>query len=220
MTPVLKTVLLKQDTSLAESVSVTLAHKFWKVQAKPTTIRDVVVAEQATQRRNTSQTKDRAAVSGGGRKPWKQKGTGRARHGSRRSPIWVGGGITFGPTNQRNYHKKTNRKIFNKVLAGLLATRLREKRLFITENCVLPKPQTKALIALFNSWQLDYKKDKILWIGVDFPPNLFLSSQNLAQVHLLEVQNISIWALLNSTKLLITKTALAQLATRLDDVSH
>jgi len=106
-------------------------------------VHQVVVSMQSNARANTAHTKGRSEVRGGGKKPWQQKGTGRARHGSRRSPIWRGGGITHGPTSERNYEKKVNKKMAAKALAALLSDKLRNDRIIFLDNVSLPAGKTK-----------------------------------------------------------------------------
>lgn len=115
-------------------------------------VHQVVVGMQANKRAGTAHTKDRSDVSGGGKKPWKQKGTGRARHGSTRSPIWVGGGITFGPRNDKDYSKKINKKMRVKALFTILSRKLADENvLFVdsmTFDAIKTKEAAKALSAL------------------------------------------------------------------------
>mgnify|MGYP000892282858 CR=1 FL=1 len=123
--------------------------------AKSELIHQVVVAQQANQRIATASTKDRSEVSGGGRKPWRQKGTGRARHGSIRSPIWVGGGVTFGPNNQRNYKQKINRVMARKALLGVLSAKAKDGQVILIEDLKLKEIKTKLVAETFNKLPLN-----------------------------------------------------------------
>lgn len=123
--------------------------------AKSELIHQVVVAQQANQRIATASTKDRSEVSGGGRKPWRQKGTGRARHGSIRSPIWVGGGVTFGPNNQRNYKQKVNRVMARKALLGVLSAKAKDGQVILIEDLKLKEIKTKLVAETFNKLPLN-----------------------------------------------------------------
>lgn len=107
-------------------------------------VHEVVVAMQANARANTAHTKDRSEVSGGGKKPWRQKGTGRARHGSRRSPIWAGGGVTHGPRNDRNFTKKINKKAKAKALASVLSKKYTDGEVIFVDAFGLMEPKTAA----------------------------------------------------------------------------
>lgn len=113
-------------------------------------VHQVVVAMQANARTSTAHTKDRGEVSGGGKKPWKQKGTGRARHGSSRSPIWKGGGATFGPRNEKDYSKKINKKMRAKALFTILSKKLEDREIIFVDSLNFEEPKTniaKSVIA-------------------------------------------------------------------------
>ncbi len=118
---------------------------------KPGLVKEVVVAIQSNRRANTAHTKDRAAVRGADTKPWRQKGTGRARHGSIYSPIWRGGGITFGPSNERNYDKKVNRKARNAALRSALSNLVANNNLSVASGVTFEKPKTKDALSWLNS---------------------------------------------------------------------
>lgn len=116
-----------------------------------TLVHEVVLAMQANARANTAHTKDRSEVSGGGKKPWRQKGTGRARHGSRRSPIWVGGGVTFGPRNERDFSKKLNKKARAKALGVTLSRKLADGEMVFVDSFSFTEPKTKDARAIIGA---------------------------------------------------------------------
>lgn len=107
-------------------------------------VHEVVVSMNSNSRENIAHTKDRAEVSGGGKKPWRQKGTGRARHGSSRSPLWVGGGTTFGPRNDKNYSKKINKKVRSKALAIVLSQKARDGEIILIDSVKVSDIKTKS----------------------------------------------------------------------------
>lgn len=131
------------------------------VAVKPSVIQQVVVAQQANSRQVVAHTKDRSQVRGGGKKPWRQKGTGRARHGSIRSPLWRGGGVTFGPTSERNFRLKVNRKVKRKALAMVLSDRLAEQKLLALDTITVPAIKTKQIAAMLVNLKLRGTKTKV-----------------------------------------------------------
>jgi len=118
---------------------------------QPDLVHEVVVAMQANARSNSAHTKDRGEVRGGGKKPWRQKGTGRARHGSRRSPIWVGGGVAHGPRNERDYSVKINRKVKAKALASVLSKKAADNEVIVLEGLSLDVPKTATMKAMLGA---------------------------------------------------------------------
>jgi large subunit ribosomal protein L4 len=126
-----------------ETGSLVLSDAVFGVAWNPTLVHEVVVGMQANARANTAHTKDRSEVRGGGKKPWKQKGTGRARHGSNRSPIWTGGGVTFGPRNERDYSVKINKKVKAKALASVLSKKLVDQEVIFIDSLTMGGPKTK-----------------------------------------------------------------------------
>ncbi len=126
-----------------ETGDVTLPESVFGAAWNPSLVHEVVIGMQANARVTTADTKDRSEVRGGGRKPWKQKGTGRARHGSRRSPIWVGGGVSHGPTSEKDYSVKINKKVRTKALASVLSKKFTDNEIFFVDSLALDEPKTK-----------------------------------------------------------------------------
>ena len=126
-----------------ETGSVTLPEAVFGVAWNADLVHEVVVGMQANARQSTADAKDRSEVRGGGKKPWRQKGTGRARHGSRRSPIWVGGGVAHGPTSEKDYSVKINKKVKAKALASVLSKKLADDEVVFVDSLSIDEPKTK-----------------------------------------------------------------------------
>ena len=175
-------------------------------------VHDAVVVEQANARQATAKTKKRHEVSGGGKKPYRQKGTGRARAGSSRSPIWVGGGTVFGPDGNQNYKLSQNKKAHNLALREVLSEKAKEN-LVVVEELSLEKISTKELAKLLAALKLEGKtlvvldlpEDDKAFKGVE---NFVLSANNLEKVTLDELGNVSVYDVLNADKLLISKAGI------------
>lgn len=142
--------------------SVDAPKNVFEVTVDSTLVHEAVVSQQANSRAVLATTKDRSEVRGGGRKPWRQKGTGRARHGSRRSPIWVGGGITFGPSKLRNFVKKMNRKSRRKALFMTLSDKAQDKAIVVVDDLSIDEPKTKLIDAALKALPLQGKRTLIV----------------------------------------------------------
>lgn len=168
-----------------------------------------LVRQLAHARQGTASTKTRAEVRGGGRKPWRQKGTGRARAGSIRSPLWRGGGVTFGP-KPRDYELKMNRK--ERRLALRTAFDSRNEDLILVEDfsAQLSQPKTKELVAALKRWGIDQEK-KILMILPEISENVALSGRNISYLKMIKASNLNIQDLLAAHKIVSTPEALNQI---------
>lgn len=165
--------------------------------------------QMSNARQGTASSKTRAEVRGGGRKPWKQKGTGRARAGSNRSPLWRGGGVIFGP-NPRDYSVKMNRK--ERRLALTTAFSSRSDDMIVVENFAakLPRPKTKELAAALSRWGIE-DGSKVLLIVADKQENVYLSARNIASVKLVLAANLNVYDLLASDRIVATEDAIAKI---------
>ncbi|SHJ24542.1 large subunit ribosomal protein L4 [Tessaracoccus bendigoensis DSM 12906] len=170
-------------------------------------IHQVVVAQLAAARQGTHDTKTRAEVRGGGIKPWRQKGTGRARHGSRRSPIWTGGGVVHGPT-PRDYGQRTPKKMIAAALRGALSDRARDGQVFVVSEIVAgEKPSTKGAIESLTRIAGDISK--VLVVLDRFEDVAWLSLRNVPTVHALAVDQLNTYDVLVNDKVIFTSAALA-----------
>lgn len=133
-----------------ESNSVELSDTIFGLPWNGNLVQQVVVSQQSNVRQGTAHTKTRREVSGGGKKPWRQKGTGRARHGSTRSPIWVGGGVAHGPRTEKNYHKKINKKMAKKALYTVFSAKARDTEVIVLDALTFSDPKTKQGALLFD----------------------------------------------------------------------
>jgi len=167
----------------------------------------------ANLRKGTAKTKTRGEVRGGGKKPWKQKGTGNARHGSNRSPIWVGGGVVFGP-RPRDYSVSLSKAVRTKALQVAFALRAREKNLMLLENIKLETPKTKEFAGIVKVLPIQAKKAVLIVSDVD--TNLKRASRNLQKwVEVKKAADVSAYDILQRSKVIIDEAALGPLEKRL-----
>lgn len=166
---------------------------------------DAVVQQRNSARQGTHDTKNRREVTGGGRKPWKQKGTGRARQGSIRSPQWRGGGIVFGPT-PRSYGGKLNKKVRNLALRSALSTKVLDNSLMVVENLTLSLPKTKEFLTVMDNLKLE-NKTMFVVSGHEEIDNTFLALRNIPNVMLLSVEGLNVYDILNADTLVFTEVA-------------
>lgn len=173
-------------------------------------VHQVVTAYRNAGRAGTKAQKSRAEVRGGGKKPWSQKGTGQARAGSNRSPIWVGGGKTFA-AKPRSFEQKVNRKMYRGAIRAMLSELARTERLLVTDAIELEAPKTRLLANQLKQWGLE----KALIIVEATDEKLFLASRNLPYVEVVEVGGINPLALAAYDKVLVTRGAVKMLEERL-----
>ncbi|WP_196591210.1 50S ribosomal protein L4 [Pectinatus frisingensis] len=187
-----------------------LAENVFGVEINEGLVHQAVVMQLASQRLGTHATKTRGLVRGGGRKPWKQKGTGRARSGSTRSPIWVGGGTVFGP-HPRSYAFSMPRKQRRLAIKCALTDKVNSKDFVVLENLDFAAPKTKDVVKLLSDFSVE---DKALIITADFAENVEKSSRNIPGVKAINSNGLNVYDILNHNKLFITKDAI----TRIEEV--
>ncbi|PTX58181.1 LSU ribosomal protein L4P [Melghirimyces profundicolus] len=183
-----------------------LSDSVFGIEPNETVLHDAVVMQQASLRRGTHAVKNRAAVRGGGRKPWKQKGTGRARHGSIRSPIWVGGGVAFGPT-PRSYAYKLPKKVRRLAMRSALSAKVKANELIVLDKLTLDQPKTKEMVRVLSNLNADRKA---LVVGGEFDENVALSARNIPGVKFIDAQGLNVLDVLNHDKLIITRDAVSR----------
>ena len=186
---------------------ITLKDSVWNIEINEPVMHDAIVLARASLRQGTASTKTRSEVSGGGRKPYKQKGTGNARQGSTRSPQWPGGGIVFGP-KPRKYDKKQNRKERRLALKSVLSSKFQEKELVVVENLNLETAKTKDFNAMLKNLKVD---KKALVVFADDNENLFLASRNNNKVAVLATEEINVLDLVATDYLVIDESSVKKL---------
>lgn len=192
--------------SEAKANNIEVMDKIFACNFNQPLIHQVVTAYLAGGRAGTKAQKNRAAVRGGGKKPWRQKGSGRARAGTIRSPIWRGGGVTFA-AKPRDYSQKVNRKMYSKAIASIFAELVRQERLIVTEKIQLEEPKTKLLLNKLR----DFKVENVLIITDGVDKNLYLSARNIPKVSVLDVPAINPVDLINFEHVIVTKEAIKQI---------
>ncbi|MCU0537608.1 MAG: 50S ribosomal protein L4 [Hydrococcus sp. Prado102] len=187
----------------------TLELRVAKEENAPHIVHRAIVRHLANARQGTASSKTRAEVRGGGRKPWRQKGTGRARAGSIRSPLWRGGGVTFGP-KPRDYSLKMNRK--ERRLALRTAFVGRAEDTIVVENFAdqLQQPKTKELVSALTRWGA-INKGKVLLVLTEIPENVYLSARNICNLKLTKANALNVYDVMSADKIVTTSDALAKL---------
>ena len=185
-----------------ESGEMDLPEEIFGLKVNDDLVHQAYVAHISNSRQVLADTKNRGEVRGGGKKPWKQKGTGRARHGSSRSPIWKGGGVTFGPTNDRNFSKKINKKMKTKALFMVLSSKLKDNELIVMDDVKLEKVSTKSMSSVIDKLSV---KGKILFSFDKKDSNIFKSIKNIPNTAMIASNSLNIADLLKSKNLVINK---------------
>ncbi|MFS1516749.1 50S ribosomal protein L4 [Cytobacillus sp. Hm23] len=196
-----KVTLYSQNGSTVGEVE--LNESVFGIEPNKSVLFDAVIMQRASLRQGTHKVKGRSEVRGGGRKPWRQKGTGRARQGSIRSPQWRGGGIVFGPT-PRSYSYKLPKKVRRLALKSALSTKVLENDIVVLESLAFEAPKTKEMVNILNSLSADRKA---LIVTADQNEFVTLSARNIPGVTVISATGVNVLDLLNHDKLVITKDA-------------
>ncbi|MDK7183338.1 50S ribosomal protein L4 [Lacticaseibacillus rhamnosus] len=197
--------LYKQDGS--ENGTVELNDAIWAVEPNENVVFDAVVMQRASLRQGTHAVKNRSAVSGGGRKPWRQKGTGRARQGSIRSPQWRGGGIVFGPT-PRSYAYKLPKKVRRLAIKSVLSQKVLDGDLVVVDGLSFDAPKTKAFLNVLDGLKVNDKALVVLEDGNDVAAK---AARNLSNVKVVPAEGINVLDAVNYKKLILTQSALQKI---------
>ncbi|MHB8171530.1 MAG: 50S ribosomal protein L4 [Thermincolia bacterium] len=183
-----------------------LKEEIFGIEPNKHVLHQAVVLQLASQRQGTASTKTRAEVRGGGRKPWRQKGTGRARHGSIRSPIWTGGGITFGP-KPRKYGFSIPKKVRRLALKSALSSKVLAGELVIIDELSMEQPKTKDMVKILDNLKV---AEKALVVTAEPNENIERSARNIPGVTPMSANGLNVYDILKHGKLVITKEAVAR----------
>ncbi len=190
--------------------TVDVADAVFNCEYKEGLVHQVLTAYMAKARSGSKAQKNRSAVSGGGAKPWRQKGTGRARAGTSRSPLWVGGGVTFA-AQPRDYSQKVNKKVYRVAMASILSELQRQERLIIVDALTLPEAKTKALAGKLKV----FDTNNVLLVTAEQDDNLSLAARNLPHTGVLTAQSINPLDLVAFEKIIMTHDALKKIEEKL-----
>lgn len=187
-----------------------LAEAVFQVQVKPEVLHLVVKAQLAAKRVGTANVKTRSTIRGGGAKPWRQKGTGRARAGTRRSPLWTGGAVTHGPS-PRNYRIKLNKKVKRAALKMALSSKLAADELLVLDNLTLDRPKTKDFLAIKKKLGLE----KALIVLPKQDNTIELASRNIPGIRVIRQSELNVYDILHCSQLILTSEVIETIQERL-----
>lgn len=183
---------------------ITLSDYVYGIEPHQQSLYDVINAQRAAMRQGTHSVKNRSEVRGGGRKPWRQKGTGRARQGSIRAPHWRKGGVVFGPTPSRNYKIKFNRKVRQLALRSALSYHALNNQLILVDTLAMETPKTKSFVEVMKNLNVE---GKALFVANEFAKNEILAARNIPTVAFSNTEHVSVYDILNCKNLVMTKEA-------------
>ena len=196
--------LYKQDGS--QNGTIALNDEIFGIEPNEHVVFDTILMQRASMRQGTHAVKNRSAVRGGGKKPWRQKGTGRARQGSIRSPQWRGGGVVFGPT-PRSYAYHLPRKVTRLAMKSVLSAKVADDKLVMVDSLAFDAPKTKEFANMLNALNADTKTLVVLENDND---NAIRSARNLENVKVIDAKEVNVLDVANYDKVVMTKTALSQ----------
>lgn len=199
-----KVTLFKQDGTTNGEIE--LNSEIFGIEPNENVVFDAAIMQRASLRQGTHAVKNRSAVSGGGRKPWRQKGTGRARQGSIRSPQWRGGGIVFGPT-PRSYSYKLPKKVRRLAIKSVLSQKVLDNKLVVVEALQFDAPKTKEFAQVLSNLNVDTKVLVVVESSNDFA---LLAARNIPNVTIVDETDVTVLDVVNNDKLLFTKAALSK----------
>ena len=192
--------------SNTKNKDISISNEVFSKEFNESLIHQAVISFMSTSRQGSAKQKNRSEVRGGGKKPYRQKGTGRARAGTIRSPLWRGGGVTFA-SRPRDFSKKINKKMYRAAIKSIFSELVRQNRLVAIEKPVLKKPKTKEIASFLNEFSLS----KVLIITDELDMNLYLSARNIPNVEVITVREINPVNLLKPQKVAVTGEALKQI---------
>ena len=206
-----KTNIYNQNGDIVSELK--LADDVFAVKIKEDLIHQAMVCQTSNDRQVLAHTKTKAEVRGGGKKPWKQKGTGRARAGSSRSPIWIGGGVTFGPRNDRNFSKKINKKMRQKAITMVLSDRFANGNMVVVDKVEMVDFKTKIFNGFIGKMETIFSNEKdqsnkrsILFVNDNKDEKIFKSARNLVGLNIINFENLNIVDLLKYRNLIVTES--------------
>ena len=201
----MKTKLYNQNKE--EIGEATLPKEVFEIEVNSDLIHQVVLSQQSNRRQGSAHAKMRGEVRGGGKKPWRQKGTGRARHGSSRSPLWKGGGVTFGPRNDKNYKKAIPVKMKRKALFMVLSAKAAENMIVVVDKFNIEKPNTKEMALSMK--KLTDKSALLVLSKMD--KNLILSTRNIPKIESIQASDLNVLDLLTYKHVIMSKAGIKKI---------
>lgn len=183
-----------------------LPKEIFDVKMNSDLVHQVVVSQMANRRQVSAHTKDRSQVRGGGKKPWRQKGTGRARHGSIRSPLWIGGGVTFGPTKERVFKKTIPQKMKRKALLMVLSAKANNSSITLLDKIEIEKPKTKFITEILKKLPNGQKNNLFVLSSMD--KNIILAARNISQIQTIQAKDLNCLDLLSFPYLILLQESI------------